>query len=188
MEAATSTIQIATLAVAALAVAASVIGTIISSRAARRTEHDIWQRDLQERLYSECISAADQIHVMLGETVFERSRPRAEVVDPELAQEKNMVKGGLLGDLLQSLRRSCSDINTFGRDPARDSAWDLLHKTNEAVLHLLQSHYEDSSGSSYQRATSVDDSWKEPGQYVEEANGALSDFREAVRSALNISN
>jgi len=167
-----SGIQIATLVVAGLAVGASILGIFWTPRSSQRSEHKIWQRNLQERLYGECTARADQTLRVIEEIISIELSHISEYKKPEETAKRELQLEDMYFERLRALETGVASVDTFGPVSVKASAVAMLKAFNETTYVV----------------GIPDITIKDMQSAAQKAKDALSEFRSAVRKSLGIDN
>ena len=169
MMASVSAIQIWTLVVAGLAVVASVAGIFVNARIARKSEHDVWQRDLRVRLYSECTGKAEEYITLLTSYASNVHRTYRDQASMGLELEHLAKVRHLRIDIVNKV----NEVQTFGSNDVSASAVALGRVILDASTNIVAVFPIPS-------LDTMRDELAKPGK-------SLTEFRSTVRKSLEIS-
>jgi hypothetical protein len=156
----TSAIQVWTLIIAGLAAVFSVAGIALTAIFARKSEQQVWLRDLRVRTYGECGASSEAYIVYLANLAAREEQFKKTGSYPDIPIENGT-------GLLASFYLSRSDVRTFGHKTVIDSVEPLFEAISAAQTATFQRH----DDQTHQRVA---------------ARSAVRLFRAAVRESLKI--
>jgi hypothetical protein len=151
--------------VASAAVVGSIVGIFVNAFLNKRSNHDIWMRDLRIRIYSHAIEVSEDFEASIEdyETKLSQAKPGAE---RELFAEETLA---MLDALHTKLFQASFDVITFGSDSVGTAAGGLH---SAALAYLMQLQHGDEVGSE----SEINKNW----------NNARVALRTAIRESLGI--